>query len=116
MNRPEAYAEISLEPNNIWNLSPAGTAHPLRYWAHLRSENDRRREPEFWTLFVELEAPPRAEQTIYSAKVFFMAPDAPHHLLQPGWNFELSVGDIIKARGVVKDLENQPHLRQKTNL
>jgi hypothetical protein len=103
-DNPKALAEIVFEQG--WDLSSAGTANPLRYWSHAHFEDDPNWGREHWTLFVELEKPPEPSQNTYRAKVFFMAPTAPHHFLRPGQKFDLCVGPMIKARGVIKELIN----------
>lgn len=102
MNTPSAFAELRFDER--WNLSPAGTANPLRYWANVHFKDDPNWGKELWTLFVELDEAPADGKRIYTAKVFFMAPPAPHHYLRPGAEFELCVGEIVKARGVIKSL------------
>jgi hypothetical protein len=102
INTPEAIAEITFDQG--WNLSSAGTAKALRYWAHVHFENDLKCGQELWTLFVELNAAPVEGQKVYTAKVYFVAPTAPHHYLQPERKFELCVGEVLKARGVIKSL------------
>ena len=100
MNNTKAVAEITFEKG--WNLSCAGTANSLCYWAHIHFENDPKWGQELWTLFVELDAPPSEGIKVYTARVYFMAPTAPHNSLQPGRKFDLCVGDVVKAHGVVK--------------
>ncbi len=102
IENPKALAEITFD--DAWNLSPAGTANPLRYWCHVHFEDDPNWGKEHWTLFVELDRAPEPQQRVYLAKVFFMAPTAPHHFLRVGHKFSLCVGPMIKARGVIKEL------------
>jgi len=102
IRNPAAIAEITFDQS--WNLSPAGTSNPLRYWSHIHFENDPNWGKEHWTLFVELEKAPEPNQKTYIANVFFMAPTAPHHLLQPGHKFDSCVGPMVKAYGVVREL------------
>ena len=102
LNPPEAMAEIRFEQG--WNLTPAGTANPLRYWSHVHFEDDPKWGQELWTLFVELDKAPEPQQQVYLAKVFFMAPKAPHHFFRPGQKFDLCVGPMVKAHGVIKEL------------
>jgi hypothetical protein len=97
---PSAIAEIEFAQD--WNLSPAGTANPLRYWSHVRFENDATWGQEYWTLFVEIDDPPADGQRVYEARIYFLAPTAPAQLLRVGQRFELCVGSVVNARGVVK--------------
>ncbi len=99
---PIALAEITFDSG--WNLSPAGTANPLQYWSHAHFEDDPNWGKEHWTLFVELDRPPTPERRVYLAKVFFVAPTAPHHLLRAGHRFDLCVGPMVKAQGFIKEL------------
>lgn len=96
-----AIAEIQFEQG--WNLTPAGTANPLRYWSHVHFEGDAKWGQELWTLFVDLDNPPKEDQRVYLARVFFLAPTAPTHFLRNGQRFELCVGPMVKARGIVKE-------------
>ena len=105
MKTPEALAEITFDQG--WNLSFAGTANALRYWAHVHFENDPKWGQELWTLFVELDVPPVEGQKVFTAKVYFVAPTAPHHCLQPERKFDLCVGEVVKARGVIKSVIEQ---------
>ncbi len=102
LNSPEATAEIRFEQG--WNLTPAGTTNPLCYWSHVHFEGDPKWGKELWTLFVALDKAPELHQQVYHAKIFFMAPNAPHHFFRPGQKFELCVGPKVKAQGVVKEL------------
>jgi hypothetical protein len=97
-------AIADLQFQNGWNLSPAGTANPLRYWSHVHFNDDPKWGQETWTLFVELDNPPCPQQQVYRARVFFMAPMAPHHFLQVGQEFDLCVGIVVKAHGIVKEV------------
>jgi hypothetical protein len=105
MNRAIAFAEINF--NQDWNLSPAGTDSNLRYWAHVHFENDPQWGKDLWTLFVELDAPPIKGQKLYRAKIYFVAPNAPDHLLRPERKFKLCVGETYKAKGVIKSIVNE---------
>ena len=102
---PTALAELVFDDN--WNLSPAGTASPLRYWAHVHFKDAPNRGKELWTLFVDLNEAPTEGKKTYIAEVSFMAPPAPHHYLKPNAEFNLFVGDILKARGIIKSLTAQ---------
>lgn len=101
-NTPTAIAEIRFSQG--WNLTPAGTVNPLRYWAHVHFKDDPRWGQETWTLFVELTKAPEQQQRIYLAKIFFMAPKAPSQFLTPDQEFDLCVGSVVKAHGVVKEV------------
>ncbi len=59
---------------------------------------------ELWTLFVELDKAPEHNQTVYLAKIFFLAPNAPYHFLQPSQKFDLCVGSMVMAHGVVTEV------------
>jgi len=102
LQNPAAIADLVFDGN--WNLSPAGTSNPLRYWSHVHFENDPNWGKEHWTLFVELEEAPEANQKTFTAKIFFVAPKAPHQFLQPGQKFVLCVGPIVKAHGIIREL------------
>jgi hypothetical protein len=99
---PEAIAELQFEGG--WNLSPAGTVNPLRYWSHVHFKNDPKWGREIWTLFVELQGEPVAGQRMYQAKIFFIAPGAPQHFFRIGQEFDLCVGSIVKGHGVIKEV------------
>ena len=102
INSTQAVAEIRFQQE--WNLPVASNIHPLRYWSHVRFEGDPKSGQQLWTLFVELSKPPEPHQRIYVAKMFFVAPMAPHYLLQKGKSFELFIGSRVKAHGVVKEI------------
>lgn len=97
---PKVLAEITFRDG--WNLTPAGTANPFRYWSHVHFEKDSNWGKELWTLFIELERTPEPSRRVHLAKVFFMAPEAPHHLLRAGHKFALCVGPLVKAHGIIK--------------
>jgi len=109
IQNPQAFAEIHFDPKTGWSLSLAGHGNLRRYWSHVHFENDPNWGKELWTLFVELETQPSPEQSVYRVKVFFMAPEAPHHFLQPGRKFKLCVGEMVKATGVIIGLADARH-------
>jgi hypothetical protein len=100
LNHPEAKAEICFHEG--WNLTPAGRSNPNEYWSHIHFDGDPKWGQELWTLFVELDKPPEPNQQVYLAKIFFLSPKAPSHFLRPGQKFELCIGKIVKAHGVIK--------------
>ena len=103
-------AIVDLTFDDGWNLPHAGTSIPLRYWAHFHYKAPLQDNTELWTLFVEPSVKPVANQKHYSAKIFFMAPSAPHDCLHEGDELTLYIGEIEKARGIVKNVvknENQ---------
>ncbi len=98
----EARAKIRFDQG--WNLTPAGTSHPLRYWSHVHFEDDPKWGQELWTLFVELDSEPAPLQKDFTARIFFMAPTAPHVFLRIGQKFNLCVGPMVKAHGVITEV------------
>lgn len=104
MPKPAANVEIRLVNTDEWNLSPAGTAMRFRYWAHIRLEDDSKADLQQRTVFVELTSEPTPCSEVYFGKMYFVAPTAPHDSLKAGGRFELCVGPIVKARGVITSL------------
>lgn len=92
-------AELCFEEE--WNLAPAGTASPLRYWSHVHFDGDLNWGKEIWTLLIELDKPPQKSQRVFKVKVFFLSPNAPINFLKQGQQFNLCVGSIIKCRGII---------------
>ena len=101
MKLRKALAEIQIDKNSCWHLPTFGSNRPYRYWAHGHFEGDASWDRELWTLIVDLDGPPDATAESVTATIYFMAPDAPHHLIQDGAKFELSCEDNIYTSGVV---------------
>jgi len=98
---------VDLTFDDGWNLPLAGTSKPLHYWAHFCHKAPPQNNAELWTLFVEPSTEPIVGQKHYSAKMFFMAPSAPHDCLHEGDVFTLYIGEVAKARGLVKHVVSE---------
>lgn len=102
MNRRKAIAEIRIDPQKGWLLPTFGNKRPHRYWSHAHFEGDPTWETKIWTLIVDLDAPPDIRAGTVSATIYFMAEDAPQHLIKENAAFELSCENNIYTSGIVK--------------
>jgi hypothetical protein len=92
-------ARIQVLSDNCWSFPTAGRRSPHIYWSLVRFERDENWERAEWTLLIELDGAPAAGQSVFDATISFVAPDAPHHLLEIGAAFELYSGKKVKAKG-----------------
>jgi len=97
MTKPTSIAEICFPSEQGWNLPSASHINPLRFWANIHFEEDLDWGKKLWTVFVEPETAPIPKQIKYTAKIFFIAPDAPHHFLKAGNKFMLCIGNLPEA-------------------
>jgi len=102
MKRRKAIAEIKIDKSRGWVLPTFGSNRPHRYWGHAHFEGDPSWKKELWTLIVDLDGPPDVQAENATATVFFMAQEAPQHLIQVGAKFDLSCEDNPYTSGVVK--------------
>jgi hypothetical protein len=100
----QAIAEIAVDPKRGWVLPGFGSRKPdrFRYQAHAHFEKDETWGQRTWTLLVDLAKLPDADARSVEATVYFMAPDAPQHLLEAGAKFELLQGQNHYTHGVIK--------------
>lgn len=96
---------IQVAPERGWVFPQAGGGRPLTYWSQVRFEGDQNQATGRWTLFVALPQAPLTGQVEYRAEVWFIAPDAPIHLLVKGAKFELISSDQKTIRGLGLVLE-----------
>lgn len=101
MKERRALAEIAVDPKRGWVLPTFGSK-PLRYWAHAHFEKDVTWGQQTWTLLVDLDKEPDINTGHFEAKVYFMAPKAPQHVLEEGAKFELLCGENHYTHGVIK--------------
>lgn len=101
MKERRAQAEIALDPSRGWILPTFGSK-PLRYWAHVHFEKDETWGQRTWTLLVDLANEPDISAGSFEATVYFMAPNAPEHLLVERAKFELLCGENRYTHGVVR--------------
>ena len=104
MKERRAIAEIEVDADKGWNLPTFGSRKPTRYWAHVHFEKDPMWGKKTWTFIVDLGEKSCSSGVNVDATVFFMAPDAPHNLLQVGERFELLCGESHYGRGVIKNV------------
>jgi len=98
MTTRKALAEIAVDPQRGWVLPRFG-GRPLRYQAWVRFEKDPTWGSATWTLLVELAAPPAPSADKVDATVSFVAPTAPHAVLEEGATFELFMGQVHYTHG-----------------
>lgn len=99
-----ALARIELVWDAGWKYPSAGIDRPLTYWSWATFEDDPNRDSGIWTLFIQLLAEPRENQTVFHAKVWFVSPEAPQHFLDQGKRFSLfrGAGNVVNAVGIVE--------------
>ena len=104
MKKRKALAEIAIDPNRGWVLPSAWGQKKFHYQAHAHFEKDVTwgKGIGTWTLLVDLEKIPDANASSVNATVYFMAPEAPHHLLEEGAKFELLHGENHYTQGIIK--------------
>jgi hypothetical protein len=98
MTTRRALAEIAVDPERGWVLPRFG-GQPFRYqaWAHF--EKDPTWGSATWTLLVELADAPAPSTDKVEATVSFVAPGAPHAVLEEGASFELFMGQVHYTHG-----------------
>jgi hypothetical protein len=98
MTTRRALAEIAVDPQRGWVL-PSFCGQPFRYqaWAHF--EKDPTWGSATWTLLVELAGAPAPSVEKVEATVSFVAPGAPHAVLEEGASFELFMGQVHYTHG-----------------
>src|SRR5262245_53607229 len=98
MTTRRALAEIAVDPKRGWVLPRFG-GQPFRYqaWAHF--EKDPTWGSATWTLLVELAGAPSPSAERVEAIVSFVAPGAPHTVLEEGALFELFMGQVHYTHG-----------------
>ncbi len=98
MTTRRALAEIAVDPQRGWVLPRFG-GQPFRYqaWAHF--EKDPTWGSATWTLLVELAGAPAPSTDKVEATVSFVAPGAPHAVLEEGASFELFMGQVHYTHG-----------------
>ncbi len=104
MKQRRAIPDIAVDASKGWVLPTFGSDRPsqFRYWAHVHFEKDPARGERTWTLLVDLEKSPDAFVSKAEATVYFMARNAPEHLLEEGAKFELVCGESHCTNGVIK--------------
>ncbi len=104
MKQKKALAEIAVDPKRGWVLPMFGSKKPdrFRYQAYAHFEKDETWGQRTWTLLVDLAKMPDAGADSVEATVYFMVPEAPHHLLEEGAKFELLHGENHYGHGVIK--------------
>ncbi|HEX5219719.1 MAG TPA: hypothetical protein VFZ59_09140 [Verrucomicrobiae bacterium] len=104
MKEIRAIAEIAVNTKQGWNLPTFGSKKPdqFRYWAHVHFEKDATWGQQTWTLILDLDKDPVSSASQLEATVYFMSPNAPHHLLAEEAKFELVCGESHYTNGVIK--------------
>jgi hypothetical protein len=87
-----------LTPQKGWVLPRLGGL-PFRYQAWVHFEKDPTWGSATWTLLVELPAAPDPSADKVEATVSFVAPAAPHTVLEEGAAFELFMGQVHYTQG-----------------
>jgi hypothetical protein len=101
MNARKAIADISIDRQTGWMLPRFGNRpHHYQAWAHF--EKDPTWSKSTWTLLVELAAEPNPSAEEVEATVYFLAPEAPHEVLEAGAGFELFMGQVHHTHGRIK--------------
>jgi len=98
MTTRRAVAEIAVDRERGWVLPTFG-GHALRYQAWARLEKDPTWGTRTWTLLVELTGTPAPGADRVEAMVSFLAPGAPHAVLEEGVSFELFMGHVHYTHG-----------------
>ena len=99
----KAIAEIAVDRQRGWVLPTAGT-RPFRYWAWARFQKDPTRNKNTWTLWLDFDGQPDLSRELVTATVYFVAPDAPHDVIEPDATFELYCGQVHFTHGRIKEV------------
>jgi len=97
----KALAEIAIDQKRGWVL-PGFGSKPFRYQGWVHFEKDPTWGKKTWTLIVVLAGPPDLSSDKVDATVWFLAPGAPHKLLEEGVEFELFMGQVHYTHGRIK--------------
>ena len=103
MKTRKALADIAVDRQRGWTLPTAGT-RPFRYWAWAHFQKDPTWGKNVWTFWVELGGEPDISREQVEATVYFVAPTAPHEVIEPGADFELFIGQIHHTHGRIKQI------------
>ena len=101
MGKPKALAEIAIDSQRGWVL-PSFAGRPFWYQGWVHFEKDPTWGEKTWTLVVVLAGPPDLSADKVEATVFFIAPEAPHEVLEEGSEFELFMGHVHYTHGRIK--------------
>jgi hypothetical protein len=104
MTKRKALAEIAIDPKRGWILPGFGTKKPdmIRFQAWVHFEKDEAWGKQTWTLLLDMPRMPEPTALSAEATVYFLADEAPHHLLEEGAKFELLHGHNQYTHDVIK--------------
>jgi hypothetical protein len=104
MQKRVALCKITFRDTAVWDLSSAGFRDSTIVWAHIHLENDASWGQSTWTVFLK-PLPQDVAGENHRALLWFLAPAAPHALLEPGVHFELVGGTRVLAEGTVLETD-----------
>ena len=108
MKTRRTLADIEIDGQRGWVLPSAGT-RPFRYWAWAHFATDPTWGQKTWTLWLDFDEQPDLAREKVTAVVYFVAPDAPHHVIEPGVDFALFCGQVHYTHGrITKILTDEP--------
>jgi hypothetical protein len=96
-------AEIEVDRQKGWVL-PGFGSQPFRYQSWVHFAKDPTWGQKTWTLLVALAGPLDLSADKVEATVWFVAPEAPHEVIEAGADFELFMGQVHYTRGRIKQI------------
>jgi hypothetical protein len=103
MKPRKALAEIAVDRQRGWVL-PGFGSKPHRYQGWVHFAKDPTWGQKTWTLLVALSGPPDLSADKVEATVWFLAPEAPHEVIESGADFELFMGQVHCTHGRIKQV------------